>query len=108
MCRGMSLLGGSEEVVHNLVSETYKPSSVSRRSVTARAEVGVQFDKRLWVCQRCATECISYPILKEHREKRCRVLRGMREANRVRHGYRKMIVKVGQKVLEEWGVGGHG
>ncbi len=64
---------------------------------------GLQFDKRFWICQWCNTECISYPVLKEHQAKRCAVLRGKREANRVRHGRQRTSVATGQKVLEEWG-----
>ncbi len=51
--------------------------------MTAR---GLQFDRRFWVCQKtfgflsCGTICVDYPTLKEHQEKRCRVMKAMKAA----------------------------
>ena len=72
------------------------------------AETGLPFDKRFWICRRCNTKCVSYPVLKEHQATRCKRLQAMRKYARrervlTRPQMKKALVK-GQKVLEEWGL----
>ena len=68
---------------------------------------GLPFDKRFWICHYCNTECVSYPVLKEHKAIRCK-RRAMRTyARRERVLTRPQMEKAlaeGQKVLEEWGL----
>ena len=69
---------------------------------------GLQFDKRFWVCQRCKTKCVSYPVLKEHQKYRCKVIRKLNElmekAQAIADETYDEALAEGQKVLEEWGL----
>ncbi len=69
---------------------------------------GLQFDERFWVCGYCRTECVDYPTMKEHSEKRCKVRQAIqrRRAGQVvlTPGQNDRALAEGRKVLEEWGI----
>ncbi len=70
--------------------------------MTARNRSGLQFDDELWVCGYCHAECVSYPVMKEHSEKRCKVRQAI--ARRKFGPVPQSVVVEGQRLLKEWGV----
>ncbi len=69
--------------------------------MTARSH-GLQFDDEPWICGYCKAECIDYPTMKEHHEKRCRVRKAIQ---RGKFGpVPPSVMDEGQRLLEEWGV----
>ncbi len=69
-------------------------------------ESGLQFDDKIWICGYCNAECVDYPTMKEHTEKRCRVRQAIarRRASILPEVMEIAALQEGQKVLEEWGL----
>lgn len=74
-------------------------------------ESGLQFDKRPWVCLQtfgrlsCKTVCIDYPTLKEHQEKRCKVMKAKKAVSRKRERIqREHLAQETRGTLDEWGL----
>lgn len=57
-----------------------------------------------WVCQYCNAQIVSYPVLKEHQTKWCKVLIAIRQ--RRERIQRESLAQSRKGTLDEWGLRG--